>query len=97
MPASDAAALLASQPVAAPVAASAGLLVQVGAYSQRANAEAARDRAGSAGPATIETAVLGGVSLYRVRLGPWGSREEAEQARIAAEGLGFAGAKITAP
>jgi rare lipoprotein A len=85
-------------PIAASVAYTAGgFLVQVGAYSQRANAEAARARAGSAGPASIETAVFGEVSLYRVRLGPWGSRQEAEQARIAAEALGFAGAKITTP
>ncbi len=85
-------------PVATPVAYKAGgYVVQVGAYSQRANADAARELAGSAGPVSIETAVFDGVSLYRVRLGPWASREEAEQARLAAEALGFAGAKITTP
>jgi rare lipoprotein A len=88
----------ASSPFAAPVAYNAGsFLVQIGAYSQRANAEAARDRAGSAGPVSIQPAEIGGVSLYRVRLGPWSSRKEAEQARSAAEALGFAGAKITTP
>lgn len=74
-----------------------GFQVQVGAYSQRANAEAARVQASSAGPASIEPALVGGVSLFRVRLGPWPSREEAEQARVAAEALGFAGAKLTTP
>ncbi len=103
MPMAEAAALIAPDPavqtpvapvVTAPVA-SGGLLVQVGAYSQRANAEAARDQVGSAGPVSIEPALVGGVSLYRVRLGPWASQEEAERARMAAEALGFAGAKIT--
>jgi rare lipoprotein A len=79
------------------LAAQSGYLVQVGAFAQRANAEAVREQAASAGPASIEPAIVGGVSLYRVRLGPWPLREEAEAARAAAEALGFAGAKITTP
>lgn len=80
-----------------PLAAQNGYLVQVGAFAQRENAEAAREQAASAGPALIEPAIVGGVSLYRVRLGPWPSRQEAEAARDAAAALGFAGAKITTP
>jgi rare lipoprotein A len=80
-----------------PLAAHSGYLVQVGAFAQRANAEAAREQAASAGPASIEPAIVDGASLYRVRLGPWPSREDAEAARAAAEALGFAGAKITTP
>lgn len=70
-------------------------LVQIGAFSLRENADAAMARAGAAGPVLVEPVTVSGATLYRVRLGPWRSRDEAEQARAAAEALGFAGAKLS--
>ncbi len=72
-------------------------LVQIGAFAQRDNAESAREQVATAGPVSVEPAVVGESSLFRVRLGPWATREEAEQARAAAAGLGFPNAKLLLP
>ena len=68
-------------------------LVQVGAYSQAANAEAAAARLEGLGAVAIETRP--GDALYRVRLGGWASEAEAEQARHQAAARGFPGAMVT--
>jgi cell division protein FtsN len=69
-------------------------VVQIGAYSERANAERARERAEDAGSVSIERAVTGGGVIYRVRLGPWEDRDDAERARRKVAGLGFRDARI---
>jgi rare lipoprotein A len=90
-----------SAPVAAPVAAQGeepaprgAYVVQIGAFSERANAERARERAEDAGRVSIEQAVTASGAIYRVRLGPWEDREDAERARRKAAGLGFQDARI---
>jgi cell division septation protein DedD len=70
-------------------------LVQVGAFSQRANAERTRDRAGSVGAVLIDTIERQSGALYRVRVGPWPSRDAAEAARASVVELGFADARVT--
>jgi rare lipoprotein A len=86
-----------SEPAPRTTVASGTYLVQIGAFAQRGNAESAREQVAAAGPVSVEPAIVGGASLFRVRLGPWATREEAEQARAAAAGLGFPGAKLLLP
>ena len=70
-------------------------LVQVGAFSVRDNAERTRDRASAAGAVLMDVVDRPAGSLYRVRVGPWPSREAAEAARAAVADLGFADARVT--
>jgi rare lipoprotein A len=71
--------------------------VQVGAYSQRANAERVRDQAMDLGPVqVIEAAQPSGQILFRVVLGPVGSRTEAADKAAEMSGIGFAGARVLA-
>ena len=84
----------AAQPAAFTPAAKGAYVVQIGAFSERANAERARDRAEGAGSVSIEQAATGGGVIYRVRLGPWDDRDEAERARRKAAHLGFPDARI---
>src|SRR5690606_33753808 len=64
-------------PHAAPVAG--GFVVQVGAFSDLNNAHRVRDQAAAAGPVEVDVrTTASGAELFRVRVGPWGSREQAE-------------------
>jgi cell division protein FtsN len=57
--------------------------VQVGSYNVRAQAEAMRARLAVAGhEAHIAEGEAGGVTRYRVRIGAYGSAEEARQAAV---------------
>ncbi|ANP44487.1 septal ring lytic transglycosylase RlpA family protein [Candidatus Viadribacter manganicus] len=68
-----------------------GYFVQVGAYSDPVNAQRVRDAVSPAGPVVVETRTsASGAELFRVRLGPWPSREEADAARRTLSGLGYA-------
>ncbi len=69
-----------------PVAASARFYVQIGAFSQRANAEAAARKAGGS------MAQAG--SFWRVRSGPFSTGDEAERGLAKARSAGYAGARI---
>lgn len=88
----------ASAAIASPVPAAArgAYVVQIGAFSERANAERARERAEDAGRVSIEHAVTASGAIYRVRLGPWDDRDDAERARRKAADLGFQDARIAA-
>ena len=68
--------------VAKPVAAKpvSGFYLQAGSFSDLGNAHALRGRLAGAGPVAIETALVNGAAFYRVMLGPWTSREDAEAA-----------------
>lgn len=64
--------------------------VQVGAYSDPVNAQRVRDAVSAAGPVVVDTRTLAsGAELFRVRVGPWGSREEADAARRTLSTLGY--------
>jgi rare lipoprotein A len=66
-------------------------IVQVGAFSVEANAKSLRDRLVSVGqPAWIDRE-----SLYRVRLGPFTTRDEAAEARSALEAKGISAIIVT--
>jgi rare lipoprotein A len=76
-----------ARPVAAPT--SGGYFVQVGAFSDLSNAQNVRDAVQSAGPVVVDTRQTAAGELFRVRVGPWGSRDEAEAARRSVADLGY--------
>lgn len=85
-------------PPPAPVVVAAGpgaVLLQVGAYSARENADRARDRlfAGGLMPVRIDEGNVDGRPVWRLRLGPVPEAQVPELSRRAAD-LGFATAKV---
>src|SRR5262249_51235561 len=80
------------QPLTAPVA---GFVVQLGAFSSPDTAERVRAAAHSAGSVGVEPRSPASGMLYRVRMGPYATREDAEAARAAAANLGFGQAIVT--
>ena len=66
-----------------------GYFVQVGAYSDPGNASRVRDLVEAAGPAAVDVRQTAGGELFRVRVGPWTSREEADAARRVLASLGY--------
>jgi rare lipoprotein A len=69
----------AMRPTNVSTAASGRYVVQIGAYSNRANAQRALGSASHRG--SIDPAAVGDRQIFRVRLGPWNDRNEAEAAR----------------
>jgi rare lipoprotein A len=87
------------QPVYAPQRAPAAghFFVQVGAYSDPVNAQRVREAVSSAGPVVVDTrTTASGAELFRVRVGPWASREEADAARRTLGTLGYAESVVAA-
>jgi peptidoglycan lytic transglycosylase len=81
----------------APATAS-GYFVQVGAFSDVDNAQRVRDAVGAIGPVVLDTRRNGaGMELFRVRLGPWQSRDAAETARQSLASMGYAESVVAAP
>jgi len=67
-----------------------GFFVQVGAYADLTNAHRVRDEVSAAGPVNVDVRqTANGGELFRVRLGPWQSREEADAARRQLASLGY--------
>ncbi len=67
-----------------------GYFVQVGAFSDLANAHRARDAVSAAGPVVVDVRrSASGVELFRVRVGPWASAAEAETARRTLASMGY--------
>ncbi len=75
----------------APAYSSAGAFyVQVGAFSDLTNAHRVRDAVSAAGPVNVDVRqTASGGELFRVRVGPWASREEADAARRHLVSLGY--------
>ena len=71
-------------------AAQGNFFVQVGAFSDLANAHRVRDAVSAAGPVVVDVRnTASGGELFRVRVGPWNSREEADSARRTLVSLGY--------
>ena len=98
---------LAGAPVGEPVrrpaapayaaAAQGNFFVQVGAFSDLGNAHRVRDAVGQAGPVVVDVRnTASGGELFRVRVGPWHSREEADAARRTLASLGYGETVIAA-
>ena len=68
--------------------------VQVGAFSQQANAQNVVSKLGGLGPVSISSIDSEGKVLHRVRLGPMASVTKADDTLNAVFGRGFSGAKI---
>jgi len=83
-------------PVREPLA-GASYYVQIGAFADLSNAHRVRDAASSAGPTAVDVRTTANGELFRVRVGPWNSREEAEAARQRVAALGYAEAVVAAP
>jgi rare lipoprotein A len=68
--------------------------VQAGAFSRRENADAASAKISNLGPSRVTTMMSNGASLFRVLVGPWSDREQAERKVAEATALGFDGARL---
>ncbi|QGZ95129.1 Rare lipoprotein A precursor [Terricaulis silvestris] len=69
---------------------SGGYFVQVGAFSDLSNAHRVRDTIGAAGPVVVDVRqTASGAELFRVRVGPYVSREEADAARRTLSSMGY--------
>lgn len=74
----------------APVGSGDAYYVQVGAFSDMSNVQRVRAEAGAAGPVVVDTRLTAsGAELFRVRVGPWTSRAEADAARQTLASLGY--------
>jgi cell division protein FtsN len=74
-----------------------GYFVQVGAFSDPANAQRVRDAVAAAGPVVMDVrTTASGAELFRVRVGPWNSREEADAARQTLSSIGYGDSVIAA-
>lgn len=71
------------------VAASGGYFVQIGAFSDMSNAHRVRERVSAAGPVNVDTRQTAAGELFRVRMGSFPSRGEAEAARMQVADLGY--------
>lgn len=78
---------------AAPVTA-AGPFVQLGAFANQANAVALQQRFESLGATSVQPGNVGGIPIYRVRLGPFVSDEAAIEMLERAQSMGVADAKL---
>jgi rare lipoprotein A len=84
-------------PLTAPSPATQQAFVQVGAFSQMANAERLREQASSLGPVQlVQVAQADGSPLYRVVLGPIANRAEATLKVQEMMTSGFTGARVMA-
>lgn len=71
--------------------------VQVGAFSDLSNAHRVRDQVAAAGPVVVDVrSSASGAELFRVRVGPWNSAEEAEGARRRLAAMGYGEAILAA-
>ncbi|HEX5007720.1 MAG TPA: septal ring lytic transglycosylase RlpA family protein [Hyphomonadaceae bacterium] len=78
------AAVAAAPPSVRPIVQAARLdsfFVQAGSFSELGNAHAALARVNFAGPASVVQVDVKGATYYRVMVGPWASRGQAEQAQ----------------
>jgi rare lipoprotein A len=77
-----------------PVTSAAHIFVQAGAFSVQDNAQRVRSRIASLGSVQLMTAWVKGIEMYRVRLGPVASVEEADQLLARVVDSGYPEARI---
>ena len=70
------------------------IYVQVGAFSLRDNAQRVQSRVARLGNAEVTAASVNGIELYRVRLGPFSSAEQADRLLARVVDSGYPGARI---
>ena len=70
-------------------------VVQVGAFSDPANAQRVRATVEAAGPVEVDVRrAASGAELFRVRVGPYASAQDAEAARRTLAGMGYPDAVV---
>jgi rare lipoprotein A len=69
-------------------------VVQVGAFAAVDNAQRVRDQVRAAGPVMLDPVARPNGQVYRVRIGPFAGRDQAEAARAEAAQMGFGGAVV---
>lgn len=69
--------------------------VQAGSFADLANAHQTREKLGRHGQVSIEAATVNGSEFYRVLVGPWGDRGEADAARTRLAGAGTQGVVVS--
>jgi rare lipoprotein A len=84
------------QPYVAPVTEPAALTLQVGAFSERANAQRFANRLEGAGDVWVQDGQSAGRNIFRVYVGRWPDRTSANQARTLLENWGVYDARIIA-
>ena len=77
-----------------PLASSARIFVQAGSFSMRDNAQRLQARIAALGSVQMMTASVKGIEMYRVRLGPLASVEEADQLLARVVDSGYPEARI---
>ena len=77
-----------------PVTSAAHIFIQAGAFSVQDNAQRVRSRIASLGSVQLMTAWVKGIEMYRVRLGPVASVEEADQLLARVVDSGYPEARI---
>ncbi len=83
-----------SRVAAAPGGPAARLYVQAGAFSRRGNAQQVQYQIARLGSAQVTSASVNGVAMYRVRIGPLRSREQADRLLARVVDSGYRGARI---
>lgn len=80
-----------SKAVAQPKAASGNFILQIASYTSDHDAKTRQSRLAAAGVtnAYVETAEIGGKTAYRLRVGPFPSREAAQAAQTRLRALGY--------
>jgi rare lipoprotein A len=73
-----------------------GFVIQVGSFRSQDNAERARSLLGGIAPVEVAPTQVGGETLFRVRVGPFGDESAAMAALARVTEAGYRGAKITA-
>jgi rare lipoprotein A len=68
--------------------------IQAGAFAVENNAERVRSKIANLGSVEVTPASVNGAELYRVRLGPFASREQANEMLVRVIGSGYPGARI---
>jgi rare lipoprotein A len=58
-----------------------GYFLQAGSFADLGNAHAFRDKLRDLGPVSVTAVQVNGAEYYRVMVGPWASRTEAERAQ----------------
>ena len=83
-------------PAQAPTRDASALTLQVGAFSDRDNAQALAARISSAGDAWVQAGQANGNAVYRVYFGRWPSRSAAAAAQDELTGYGVYDSRIIA-
>lgn len=79
---------------AVPVASSGRIYIQAGAFSVRDHAQQVSSRIARLGSVAVTAASVNGVEMYRVRLGPFASAEQADRLLARVVDSGYPGARI---